>query len=232
VPVPAEDREPCPYCAELIIRAARVCRFCDRELPADWAPPRKRATIDRYTIAGIGLLVLVFATVGILTKSPAPEAPATQPKSSPAVAAASSPAPNPCERVTDPRMRQQCDAEFHEPRAAQSKPAPAVASAPTRESRPPVFDVARQAYLAKDAVICSEMALLGAYLDGHRAGGEAAGHRAVADLFAHPRGECLRTLGRDRVRVLDATVSANKLVKIEWQRGMHSFMALPEDLEN
>jgi len=35
---PAEERAPCPYCAEQIITAARVCRFCGRELVADWAP--------------------------------------------------------------------------------------------------------------------------------------------------------------------------------------------------
>jgi Family of unknown function (DUF6232) len=33
---PAEgikDRQPCPHCAELILRAAKVCRFCGRDVP-------------------------------------------------------------------------------------------------------------------------------------------------------------------------------------------------------
>jgi hypothetical protein len=33
---PAAPRRPCPYCAELILPAARVCRFCSRELPPQW----------------------------------------------------------------------------------------------------------------------------------------------------------------------------------------------------
>jgi Superinfection immunity protein len=30
------DRAPCPWCAEEILVAARVCRFCGHELPEDW----------------------------------------------------------------------------------------------------------------------------------------------------------------------------------------------------
>jgi hypothetical protein len=38
VGAPSEvERRPCPYCAELILPAARVCRFCSRQLPQDWA---------------------------------------------------------------------------------------------------------------------------------------------------------------------------------------------------
>jgi hypothetical protein len=32
------QRRPCPFCAELIQSAAKVCRFCSRELPEGWAP--------------------------------------------------------------------------------------------------------------------------------------------------------------------------------------------------
>jgi hypothetical protein len=32
----AGQRRPCPNCAELILPAARVCRFCTRELPEGW----------------------------------------------------------------------------------------------------------------------------------------------------------------------------------------------------
>jgi hypothetical protein len=27
-----EDRRPCPYCAEMIMRQAKVCRFCHKDL--------------------------------------------------------------------------------------------------------------------------------------------------------------------------------------------------------
>jgi hypothetical protein len=33
----APHRRPCPYCAELILPAAHICRFCSRELPQGWA---------------------------------------------------------------------------------------------------------------------------------------------------------------------------------------------------
>jgi hypothetical protein len=35
------ERGPCPYCAELIVPAAKVCRFCSRELPPGWADVAK-----------------------------------------------------------------------------------------------------------------------------------------------------------------------------------------------
>lgn len=33
------DRKPCPHCAEPILRAAKVCHFCGRDLADDWATP-------------------------------------------------------------------------------------------------------------------------------------------------------------------------------------------------
>lgn len=38
-----EDRYPCPFCAEPIISAARVCRFCGKELPAGWSGAAARS---------------------------------------------------------------------------------------------------------------------------------------------------------------------------------------------
>jgi len=32
-------RQPCPYCAEPILPAATICRFCRRDLTAGWANP-------------------------------------------------------------------------------------------------------------------------------------------------------------------------------------------------
>ena len=36
-PAQPEIRYPCPFCAEPIVPAAKVCRFCRKELPAGWA---------------------------------------------------------------------------------------------------------------------------------------------------------------------------------------------------
>jgi hypothetical protein len=52
----AERRLPCPYCAEAIIPAARVCRFCGHELGENWARPAaptrgsKPASITSWTM--------------------------------------------------------------------------------------------------------------------------------------------------------------------------------------
>lgn len=42
----SEPRRPCPLCAELILRAAKVCPHCRSELPNDWAEQSGRG---RYT---------------------------------------------------------------------------------------------------------------------------------------------------------------------------------------
>jgi hypothetical protein len=38
-PLPTEGRAPCPHCREPIIATAQACRFCGRELAADWSKP-------------------------------------------------------------------------------------------------------------------------------------------------------------------------------------------------
>jgi hypothetical protein len=40
----SERRYPCPFCAEPIVAAARVCRFCARELPQNWAAVATQAS--------------------------------------------------------------------------------------------------------------------------------------------------------------------------------------------
>lgn len=74
----------------------------------------------------------------------------------------------------------------------------------------------RPVYLRKGAVICPKMDVLGAYLAGHQAGGEDEGHRAVQRLFLRAGGECIRTIDRDQVRVLDKDLSGDHLVEIQW----------------
>jgi uncharacterized membrane protein YhaH (DUF805 family) len=42
-PAPRENRYPCPFCAEPIVSAARVCRFCGKELPSGWSGASAKA---------------------------------------------------------------------------------------------------------------------------------------------------------------------------------------------
>jgi uncharacterized protein YecT (DUF1311 family) len=42
-PVEPQERYSCPFCAELIVREARVCRYCGNELPAGWLRLAQRA---------------------------------------------------------------------------------------------------------------------------------------------------------------------------------------------
>jgi hypothetical protein len=45
-PLPARDEVSCPFCAERILLAAKVCRYCHREVPQQPAPssvePKRR----------------------------------------------------------------------------------------------------------------------------------------------------------------------------------------------
>ena len=45
---PREVRRPCPFCAEPIVSAAKVCRFCGKELPAGWAEATDLALFERW----------------------------------------------------------------------------------------------------------------------------------------------------------------------------------------
>lgn len=102
----------------------------------------------------------------------------------------------------------------------------------SKPASPAALSLASPVYLREEAVICPQMTVTGAYLDGHYAGGEEAGHRALRDLFVHASGDCVRTIDRDRVRVLDDSVSEAKLVKIQWDAGMPPFLAWAHDLSN
>ena len=86
---------------------------------------------------------------------------------------------------------------------------------PSPSPQAPSVDLVRPVYLTKDAVECSDVTMLGTYMDGQQAGGEAEGHRRVRDLFVHPRYGCVRAIGRERVHVLDKTISVDKFVNIE-----------------
>jgi hypothetical protein len=87
-------------------------------------------------------------------------------------------------------------------------------------------------YLRAEAVICPEADVLDAYMHGQRVGGAEEGHRAVDRMFRHPGDddECVRTIKRDLVDVLDKTASGDRLVKIKWA-GMR-YLARPGDLSN
>jgi hypothetical protein len=58
----------------------------------------------------------------------------------------------------------------------------------------------RPVFLRAGAVICPEIDVLSAYIDGRQAGGDDEGHRAVQRLFLRAGGECIRTIDRDQVR--------------------------------
>jgi hypothetical protein len=98
------------------------------------------------------------------------------------------------------------------------------------------LDVTKPVYLAKDAVECSVLAALFTYSHGQQAGGEAEGHRAVADLFVHPTESCYRVAKRERVRVLDATTSDHAYVKTKCVLSLlgksDDCYVRPRDLEN
>ena len=106
-------------------------------------------------------------------------------------------------------------------------------SSTTSVARQRTLDLSKPVYLAKDAVECGIINAMGTYMDGQQAGGEANGHRAVADLFVHPHDGCVRAISRKRVHVFDATVSGDKLVTVECitEFGNRCYVR-PQDLEN
>ena len=52
LPAPRENRRPCPFCAEPIVSAAKICRFCGKELLTGWAEAAAQeaylATFERW----------------------------------------------------------------------------------------------------------------------------------------------------------------------------------------
>ena len=46
-PERTDPRRPCPFCAEAIVSAARICRFCGRELPPNWTQSGTTAAPDK-----------------------------------------------------------------------------------------------------------------------------------------------------------------------------------------
>ena len=109
-------------------------------------------------------------------------------------------------------------------------------SSTTSAARPPTLDLAKSVYLIKDAVECSILAAAFTYSRGQQAGGESEGHRAVANLFVHPTEDCYRVTKRERVRVLDATISDHAYVKTKCVLSLlgksDDCYVRPEDLEN
>jgi hypothetical protein len=59
-----EDRIPCPFCAEMIKREARVCRFCQRDLPEQWAGVIEPVQQDGVLLEGIRRKVTKSVTDG------------------------------------------------------------------------------------------------------------------------------------------------------------------------
>jgi hypothetical protein len=198
-----EERRPCPFCGEAILAVAAVCRFCRRDLPGGWADPLLHESITRIAR-------------GFAAKGGGPPPPGRRP-----------PQVRPSLAVV---LMAVVLAMLALSLAAPKTSSVSGTTEATSEKTEPPLDPLKPVYLREETMICPEIMIMGAYLDGHRAGGEAAGHRAVADLFIHPRGDCIRTIGRDRVRVLE--LSPGKLAKIEYEAGLPAYMALPGDLSN
>jgi hypothetical protein len=89
-------------------------------------------------------------------------------------------------------------------------------------------------YVRADAVMCDELAVEGAFMEGHHAGGQEAGFQAMRDLFIRPPSDCARMLSRQQVKLLeDPALSSGRgkqLIKVQWQ-GM-KWVARSVDLSN
>jgi len=76
------DRRPCPFCGELIVTAAVLCRYCNRELPRNWATVvRPRADLQGCRWVRRHPIVFVFALLGavllLIRLFPGPSPPPT-----------------------------------------------------------------------------------------------------------------------------------------------------------
>lgn len=66
-PVSTAGLRPCPYCAEAIRPAARLCRFCNRDVtPIPMATESARAHASNLQIRRAGLIGLALALIGVV----------------------------------------------------------------------------------------------------------------------------------------------------------------------
>jgi hypothetical protein len=92
--------------------------------------------------------------------------------------------------------------------------------------------LAKPVYLAEDAVACPEMTVAFAYFAGQQRGGKSEGERAVAELFRHPAGDCLRMIKRQQVQVLSANRYYYDIKAPPGQPQNQPWMARLPDLSN